>query len=418
MEEYIILLKILLYQEYYTKYRQSISNSFIENNYPDLYRLYKCLDSLFENNIQDYTVVDLKFKLQTLYPKITLKAFEGLFEALDNCVYNRTVVEEYLKASFIKRIAFDIAEKALHVNEGRSDIESLYSLLQEAKEKLDGNTVIKNSEEEFVTDDLEVLYQGLVATPGLRWRLACLNKSLGSLRKGNFGFIFGRPESGKSTFLASEGTYMATQLSDDQGPVIWFDNEEEGKGIQTRIYQAALGITSDELWADLHGNKKKYYETLKGKMKLISDAALNRKRIEAVCRAFKPSLIFINQLDKVRGFAADRPDLVLKDIYQWARELSKQYGPVIGVCQAGSSGENKKWLYMDDVDGSHTAKQGEADWILGIGQYHDIGHDQVRYFNLSKNKLLGDPDTDPQLRHGKLSAIIVPEKALYRDFND
>jgi transketolase len=40
---------------------------------------------------------------------------------------------------------------------------------------------------------------------------------------------------------------------------------------------------------------------------------------------------------------------VLGDIYIWARELAKEFAPVIGVCQAGASGENKMWLDMNDV---------------------------------------------------------------------
>ena len=63
------------------------------------------------------------------------------------------------------------------------------------------------------------LYNETIATPGLRWRLGSLNRMLGSLRKGDFGFIFARPETGKTTFLASEVTNFATQL---EQPILWF----------------------------------------------------------------------------------------------------------------------------------------------------------------------------------------------------
>ena len=62
-------------------------------------------------------------------------------------------------------------------------------------------------------------------------------------------------------------------------------------------------------------------------------------------------------LDKIKGFNSDRDDLKLGFIYQWARELAKQYCPVIGVSQADGTGEGKKWLTMDNVSGAKTSKQ-------------------------------------------------------------
>ena len=70
---------------------------------------------------------------------------------------------------------------------------------------------------------------------------------------------------------------------------------------------------------------------------------------------------------------------------------------------------------MDDVNESKTAKQGEADWILGIGKSHQEGMEGVRHLHLSKNKLLGDIGTKPELRHGKCDVIIKPELARYMD---
>jgi len=108
--------------------------------------------------------------------------------------------------------------------------------------------------------------------------------------------------------------------------------------------------------------------------------------------------------------------LRLGAIYIWARELAKVYCPVIGVCQADVSGENKKWLTMDNVANAKTSKQAEADWILGIGCIHQEGLEHVRYLHASKNKLSGDEDSDPTLRHGKCEVIIKPEIARYADF--
>ena len=137
--------------------------------------------------------------------------------------------------------------------------------------------------------------------------------------------------------------------------------------------------------------------------------------MEALCKKHLPTLIVFDQIDKIQGFKADREDLLLGAIYQWARELAKRYAPVIGVTQADGSGEGVRWLTMANVANAKTAKQAEADWILGIGAIPDSGWESVRFFNISKNKLLGDTDSNPELRHGKLTAIIEPTIARYRD---
>ena len=88
---------------------------------------------------------------------------------------------------------------------------------------------------------------------------------------------------------------------------------------------------------------------------------------------------------------------------------------MLAVCQADVSGEGKKWLTMDNVANAKTAKQAEADFILGIGKTHNVTEEYMRFFHLSKNKLPGDLDTEPDLRHGQQTVKINPEVARYED---
>lgn len=414
MELYLILLKALFKGNNYRLYRKGIDASFIDTNYPELSKLYRTLDDLQERETKDYSLHDLKIRFYTLYPKIAPKSFEALFQAVAASQYDERTVEDYLVKTTQRAIAFQLAQAALHVADGRKDADTLIEAVTNTPELLRGKTVIGEPTDEFVTDDLEALYESRVKTPGLRWRMQSFNKALGSLRKGNFGFLYARPEAGKSTFTLSETTHMATQAD---GLSLWFDNEEEGQDVKLRAFQSALGLTSQELYADLRGNQNKYNELMKGRFKIAS-GSISKRYVEEACKRHDPKLIILNQIDKITGFAGDRYDLVMKSIYAWARELAKQYGPVIGICQAGGSAEDKKYLTMTDVDSSYTAKQGEADWILGIGQVPDPGHEYIRYFSLSKNKLAGDSDTDPTMRHHKWSGLIVPERARFRDFDD
>jgi hypothetical protein len=68
---------------------------------------------------------------------------------------------------------------------------------------------------------------------------------------------------------------------------------------------------------------------------------------------------------------------------------------------------------MENVANAKTAKQAEADWILGIGADHSEINQYLRYLNICKNKLLGDADSRPELRHGRTTVKIIPEIARY-----
>jgi hypothetical protein len=201
-----------------------------------------------------------------------------------------------------------------------------------------------------------------------------------------------------------------------EGPIIWFNNEEPGEEVMTRIYQATFGITYDQLISDVPQYRALYHERTRGRIKLVDNVGCTAKEAEAIMRSETPALVVFDQIDKLRGFTGDRDDLTLASIYKWARGIAKTFCPVIGICQAGSTGDGKKWLTMNDVDNSKTGKQAEADWILGIGKTYDTGLEALRYFHLSKNKLRGDSDRDPSMRHGKWEVKILPEKGRYEDF--
>lgn len=336
----------------------------------------------------------------------------GVLEQLEKLDVSKDTTATLIQSILSNKQLKEISLAAYDVTEGRLDISKVKTLFQqflEQEEKEDTDDVM------FVTDDLEELVTGSIKNHGLRWRLNTLNQMLGSLRMGDFGFIFARPESGKTTFLASETTWMAENLSDKQGPIIWFNNEEQGSKVKLRCYQASLGVTLPQLLSDLPKHKEEFLQRTKGKHKIYDSGIIHRKTVEHICRVYKPSLILFDQLDKVHGFDDDREDLRLGAIYIWARELAKQYAPVIAVCQSDGSGEGVKWLTMGNVSNAKTAKQAEADWILGIGKTHDQGYENIRYLHASKNKLIGDEDTLPDQRHGKREVIINPSIARYED---
>ena len=334
--------------------------------------------------------------------------FKTVFDELDKYEPLQDTVETLVSSLHEARLLRELSIASYEVAERKKPRSHIQKLLDELQ--LPGTQ--RSTDIEVVSDSLGDLLDATYNTPGLRWRLNTLNRSLGSLRKGDFGFIFARPETGKTTFLASEVSYFATQS--DQ-PVIWINNEEVSEKVKSRIYQAYFGVTLEQLLSNTAKYEKEYLEAMGGKIVMPKKESFSKHDVEAVCKKYKPALIVIDQIDKITGFDADREDLLLGAIYQWARELAKRYGPVIGVCQADGSGENQRWLTMGNVANAKTSKQAEGDWILGIGCLHDTGWEKVRFLNISKNKLAGDRDSDPKLRHGKMEVLINPEIARYED---
>lgn len=396
---HLYLIKYLFNYENYQKYRHHIK---INKDQKEVYYLYRVLDRLSDLLKSDISWHDFNLSVLTDLGN----DYRPLLSQIESVDTNAIVVEAVLKTIRERDLAFELSKLSLEVAEGRKTLAELTDFYS----KFDAvETEIKSP---FYEWNLDEIYERTVNQPGLRWRLRSLNQSLGSLRKGDFGFIFARPETGKTTFLASEITYFAEQST---APILWFNNEQAADLIPLRWVQASLGKTLDEIGQNKQEAYEQYKRNTKETIQLIDGAILHKRTIESIVKEYQPQCIAIDQLDKLKGFDSDRDDLRLGNIYIWARELAKEYCPVIGVCQADASAEGKKWLEMDNVANAKTAKQAEADWILGIGATHDPGFERIRFFNISKNKLLGDKDTDPAKRHGKIEVLIKPELARYQD---
>lgn len=342
--------------------------------------------------------------------------YQGVLDQLQKLEVSEETTFTLLSSILAHKQLKEISLAAYDVTEGKLDIDKMKELMNTfLSEPMEADNEV---ESDFLENDLDSIVNKVVKVPGLVWRLGTMNRMLGSLRKGNFGFLFARPETGKTTFLASEVTYMAEQVKEGEGPVIWFNNEQQGEEVLLRLYQASLGLTTTELLADIPAAQEKYLSKTHNNLRLVDRGSLHKHYVEYICKKYKPSLVVVDQMDAIQGFSADRKDLVLGEIYRWGRELAKEYCPVIAVCQADGTGEGVKWLTMGHVADAKTAKQAHPDWILGIGKIPDLGYDGVRYLHLSKNKLHGDVGiTDPNLKHGKLEVLIDQNIGRYQDIH-
>lgn len=403
------LIKLLCSYNNYITYRDLVDTKSLKDNIKELYYITLCMFELLEKLKHNITIDELQGFFYAKYPDAAKETYAALFDQLSVLDVSEDVGHEILAAMSRNKVALQLAEKAYSFTQGFASLEELGEL----SAKLLVKTVEQADDTEYVTTDLDILLSDVVTTHGLRWRLDCLNKSLGSLRQGDFGFIFARPETGKTTFLASE---IANMLDQTDKQIIWFNNEEQGKKVMLRIYQAYFGVELQTLIANASLYKAKFQSQVGEKFRLVDDASLTRSLVEKVLAASSGvGLILADQLDKVKGFDADRDDLRYGAIYQWARELAKSYGPFIGVSQADGTAEGQRWLTMQHVANAKTSKQAEADFICGIGKTHDPNAENIRFLNISKNKLTGDIDSIAELRHGRFETLIQPQIARYKD---
>lgn len=413
MVELQIIKLFCINKDEYSRYYKYVDTTYMKNNYPLLNKLFQMIFSFYDKYDKDcispnelFTMYQANYIMDDAEQKELKELIDQIFNSEDN-----TAIRDLLQSHKRRALAGNLAKVALDVEEGKVEAEKLQELFADFELQ-----TVTEQEINGCTDDLSDLLHQQFDEVGLRWRLNFLNKSLGSLRQGDFGFIFARPETGKTTFLASE---VANMIKYTDKEIHWFHNEEGARKVQTRVYQAVLGVTTQQLKKHEDRCKQKYREEtyIDGRKRIfIHDVneSSHIKVIESILKQKDPGLIILDQIDKIKGFKADRNDLELKVLYQWARELCKKYAPVIAVSQASGEAEGVPWLTMDMVDSSKTAKQGEADWILGIGKDKD-NTSRIRYLNITKNKLLGDSDSLPSLRHGSAQVIIKPEVARYED---
>jgi KaiC/GvpD/RAD55 family RecA-like ATPase len=402
-------------KEYYSKYYKYVNLNYIKSNYTSHYKLFNSIDSYYnaypDKESISTTELEIQYNSNYLLQEAERKELTLLVTRIFEAeITNKEAVVNLLNEHRRRGLAGDLAKLALDVEDGSADPQSLIEKFKDFEVD-----EVTDKKFDFQNMSLKYIYDEQDNYPGLRWRLNWLNKSLGSLRKGNFGFLFARPETGKTTFLASEITHMIKQTD---GDIIWFNNEESNRVVADRINQAFAGVERRILKGQQQAAYEKQYEDIVGdRIKLVGNEiteSTDPKKIEEILKATNPALIIFDQIDKIKGFKADRNDLELKAIYQWAREIAKKYAPVIAVSQASGEADGKLWLTMNMVDGSKTSKQGEADWMLGIGKEQD-NTSRLRYFNILKNKLPGDDDTLPDLRHGSTQVLIKPEIARYED---
>ena len=253
----------------------------------------------------------------------------------------------------------------------------------------------KKIETPWIKPDLGELLAECSNTDGLKFRLDVLSDHMGGLQGGDLILACGRPDSGKTSFLASEISFMANQLPDDR-PIVWFNNEGPGRRILLRVYQAALGLGIRGI-SELHatGNFVPSYQRSIGgamdKIRIVDIHDFHFYEVEDIIREMNPGLVIMDMIDNIKFGGMNsgaRTDQVLEQMYQQTRTLGVKYDvPIIATSQISNEGDGLLYPTKGMLKDSKTGKQGACDAMIMIGQANDQNMASVRGISTPKNKL-------------------------------
>lgn len=327
----------------------------------------------------------------------------------------KTVLEEdvppEIEAGLMKRLmeaatAVDVAS-AIERYQAGEEIELRHHLttLIDAYDK-EVDRKVKNPQ---VLDAIEDLLKAEQNDTGFHWRLGCLNRHIKPLQGGDFVVNAARPDKGKTSFCASELTFMAAQVDTlypgENRSILWFNNEGPGSRIVTRTFQAALNATTEDLvrLANMPSENPKWKTKVRedyvkavggrpGVLRIMDIHDMWNHEVEDIMRLHRPALMLFDMIDNIR-FGGElmnggqRTDQILEGMYQWARLKAVQYDcPVIANSQLSADADGLQWPTLPMLKDSKTGKQGAADLIITMGAVNDPSLTNSRYFGTTKNK--------------------------------
>ena len=372
----------------------------------------------------------LWFKL--VNPKLSeedIRVYASLFKQFDQDNepgVEQGIIERLVAADTAAKVA-DTLEKW---NEG-ADFD-LFTALQKHQQDFESNLVRKSVSLQDLTP-IEDILTAEENEVGLRFRLTALNTAVKPLRGGDFMIFAARPDAGKTTALASEVTHMAPQVDQlypgEDRSIIWLCNEGPTKQIVYRTFQAALGVTDEQMFKlakmphKQYGSelRAQYVEAIGGRPGVLRIFPIHDKwsyEVEDIIKQYRPALVVTDMIDNIKfgGELANlgsRTDQVLETMYQWNRLLGVKYDTaMIATSQISAEGENVMWPAQSMLKDSKTGKQGAADVIVMMGRVTD--NPGSRYLSTPKNK---------RKRTGVPSCLMAEvlfdaDRARLRDTND
>ena len=404
------LLNSLTSKEVYTECAGIIAPDIFSSDLEDIMIAIQELHSKFDEDI-DMDIV----KEHIHNKKISTTAKKAL---LDDII-NKVISEEVLSVSIAKEFIFNLSRKSRRLKalnrlaqviekneESHDDVVTILSELP--VEDADADEIVGTSNQE-----LREFYDSGNRYP---FNIESLQRNIGGMSRGNLAIVFGRPEIGKSSFIA----HLVAGFIERGIITEYYANEEPGRKIMLNIRRAVTGETDAHI-AESIRNDIDNTQWLKAaeNLKVRQIGTMGIDTIISRAKRDNPEVIILDQVDKLslaNGHNAPSHER-LRDLYMKTRQLAKDGDClVINVSQASVIADEHNNVTYDMLDGSKTGKAGEADVIIGIGKRNflteqpvDIRH-QLRYIGVSKNKISG--------WHGLLPVNFDPTTNQWKEAED
>lgn len=391
------LLSVLLDKDNYYSYKKYIAKGTVSREVAFILDLIK--DYFTFNNEQQVTASELAAFGKLMNGKYDSK-HQAILDRLD--VYTPSGQADAIMNRWIVRDTNEYLLAAIVDDKSEASLDKLSGIIDKARD-MTGATTLSDM---YITDDFEELVDTTVASGGYEWRIPYMNTTIGRVREGDLVVVGARPETGKTSFVASEVTYLLEQM-DDEDECIVFNNEEAGRKLAMRLREAGLGTSSLAMMTDVPKYKAMYDSKFGKRMHVVHNTQLSTQQCESVLKNHpKAKIIVFNVLPKVQSKGGNSEVERQHQLFIWARELADKHDAiVVAVIQADGTAEGQKFLNMSQLYYSKTGVQSEADLLILIGKSGDESDDpRLRYITAAKNKLPPTSDTDPENRHPKFEA--------------
>lgn len=324
-----------------------------------------------------------------------------------------TITSQLFERSFAGRAA-----ALLNKYENGGEVDLTYELNRMASENM--RQMSANAPSSYIDAPIEEILQDFENDRGLKMVTEALRGSVGGLQGGDSVAVAGRPDKGKTSLLAANLTNFAPQLADmgwSGRPMLWLNNEGSGRRIIPRIYQAALGITFEEMVEMSNAgtlvsayNKAMHGETIK--VKDMHGATLGQ--LEQVIEDMKPCVVVFDMLANFRMSAiggGNKTD-VLEQAWQEVREMAVRHDFVaMPTVQISADGDDQLFPPYSALKDSKTGIQGATDVILMMGALNAHDMSTLRGFSTPKNKrqMKGRPSNVPS------QVFFDPARCVFED---
>lgn len=308
-------------------------------------------------------------------------------------------------------------------DEGEADITDSLRIIADRHE----DWVVRQKIHPKVKDRIEDILKSEENDEGFHWRLHCLNNAFRPMRSGDFIIVAARVDSGKSSFFASELSFMAPQVDSlypgQDRTIIVLNNEGPGKRLKHRFYNAALNRATPELVELSKAGTiyEKYVDAQGGRdlFHVFDVHDFTMSQLEDIVKDVNPAIVVVDMLDNVSmdqqaANGGTRTDQLLEAMYQRARVWAVKHDcAVIATSQLSGDADGELFPKLSLLANSKTGKAGAADAVIMLGRSNSADLQQSRFISTPKNKMRRDGGVqDP-----RKEVFFDAPRAIFKDDN-